>query len=354
MPATNRTRFSSKLNRESQPTRNLSTCEDNRKKASLLSVLRYSITKNTYRMKKLKLQNDSYRLLLSDFEQWLDILGYNEKTVYYTPIFIREFFHWLEEHNIQRLEQITLDTVKAYYKYLGERSNQRKGGGLSKAYLNKHQNALRKFREYLQKQGARTFKVHLRLEKSESAIKDILTQSEVKDLFEVTSYSSKHERTRLRDKAILVVLYSCGLRRTEAISLDVRDILFDAGRVLVRKGKNYKERYVPINKHGIIILEDYVFEARPMYTGSHSTEALFINKYGDRLHGQNLSRRLQHLLTLVDDEILREKHITPHCLRHSIATHLLQQGMKIEDIQQFLGHSSLKSTQIYTHLLELL
>ncbi len=91
-----------------------------------------------------------------------------------------------------------------------------------------------------------------------------------------------------------------------------------------------------------------------MYTGSHGTEALLINKYGNRMHGQGLERRLQHLLTLVDDEILREKHVTPHCLRHSIATHLLQQGMKIEDIQQFLGYSSLKSTQIYTHLLELL
>ncbi|TSE03151.1 tyrosine-type recombinase/integrase [Aquimarina algiphila] len=305
-------------------------------------------------MKKLKLQNDSYKILLSDFKDWLDILGYNERTVYYTPIFIREFFHWLESHDIQRLEQITIDTVKAYYKYLGERSNQRTSGGLSKAYLNKHQNALRKFREYLKKHGARTFKIHLRLEKKESAIKDILTQSEVKQLFEVTSYSSKHERTRLRDKAILVLLYSCGLRRKEAVSLDIGDILFDAGRVFVRQGKNYKERYIPINKHNLRILEDYIYEARPMYNGSHGTEALLINKYGNRLRGNCLAKRLHHLLTLVDDQTLREKHITPHCLRHSIATHLLQQGMRIEDIQQFLGHSSLKSTQIYTHLLELL
>ncbi len=301
-------------------------------------------------MKKLKLQNDSYRTLLSDFEEWLDILGYNQKTVYYTPIFIQEFFHWLESYNIQRLEQITMDTVKAYYKYLGERSNQRTSGALSKAYLNKHQNALRKFREYLQKQGARTFKVHLRLEKRESTIKDILTQSEIKQLFEVTSYSSKHRHTRLRDSAILVILYSCGLRRMEAVSLNVGDILFDVGRVFVRQGKNYKERYVPINKYSLRILEDYIFEARPIYNDTYKEEALLINRYGNRMHGQDLERRLQRLLTLVDDEILREKHITPHCLRHSIATHLLQQGMKIEDIQQFLGHSSLKSTQIYTHL----
>ena len=303
-------------------------------------------------MKKLKLQNDSYRTLLSDFEEWLDILGYNQKTVYYTPIFIREFFHWLEKYDIQRLEYITIDTVKAYYQYLGERSNQRTSGALSKAYLNKHQNALRKFREYLQKHGTRSFKVHLRFEKRDSAIKDILTLAEVKQLFEVTSYSSKNRHTRLRDKAILVILYSCGLRRSEAVSLNVGDILFDAGRVFVQQGKNYKERYVPINKYSLRLLEDYIFEGRPVYNNNQGEEALLVNKYGNRLHGQDLERRLRHLLTLVDDEILREKHITPHCLRHSIATHLLQQGMKIEDIQQFLGHNSLKSTQIYTHIPE--
>ncbi|WP_438423024.1 tyrosine-type recombinase/integrase [Aquimarina macrocephali] len=303
-------------------------------------------------MKKLKLENRSYKRLLEDFEEWLDILGYNEKAVYYTPIFIQEFFYWLEQRDIQRLEQITIDTVKSYYKYLNERSNQRKDGGLSKAYLNKHQNALRKFREYLKKHGGIAFKIHLRLEKGENTIKDVLTLAEIKLLFKATDHSSKYRHIRFRDRAILVALYSCGLRRTEAVSLDIGDILFDVRRVFVRQGKNYKERYVPINTYNLKILEDYIFEARPMYTGNHGTEALFINKYSSRLHGQDLGRRLHHLLTLIDDEILREKHITPHCLRHSIATHLLQEGMKIEDIQQFLGHSSLKATQIYTHLLE--
>lgn len=303
-------------------------------------------------MKKLKLENPSYRELLSNFQDWLDILGYNEQTVYYTPIFIQEFFYWLEQHNIQRLEQITLDTVKSYYNYLNERSNQRKDGGLSNAYLNKHQNALRKFREYLKKHNARTFRIHLRAEKKDNAIRDILTQSEIKQLFEATSVSSKYRYTRLRDKAILVALYSCGLRRNEAVSLNINDILFDSERIYVRQGKNYKERLIPINKHSLRILEDYIYEARPIILGYKATEALLINKYGKRLHGQDLSRRLRHLLSMIDDDTLREKHITPHCLRHSIATHLLQKGMKIEDIQQFLGHSSLKSTQIYTHLLE--
>lgn len=126
-------------------------------------------------MKKLRLQNISYKELLMSFKEWLDILGYNERTVYYMPIFIQEFFHWLECQNITSLEYLTIDIVKSYYTYLQERDNQRQGGGLSKASLNKHQYALRTFRVYLKKHGAKTFKIHLRVEKRDSVIADIVT-----------------------------------------------------------------------------------------------------------------------------------------------------------------------------------
>lgn len=150
---------------------------------------------------------------------------------------------------------------------------------------------------------------------------------------------------------MLVILYSCGLRRNEAVNLEVSDILFDAGRVFVRKGKNYKERYVPINKYSLRILEEYLYESRPAYL-QHTTESLLLSRFGTPLKGGSMAIRLNHLIALTGDELLQQKNITPHSLRHSIATHLLQQGMQIEDIRQFLGHSSLKSTQVYTHLIE--
>jgi integrase/recombinase XerD len=304
-------------------------------------------------MKKLPLKNPSYKALLLSFRAWLDILGYSESTVYYTPIFVREFLYWLENHEINSIEDIRLEHVGDYYSYLNERSHQRKEGALSKGYLNKHQNGLKKFREYLQKHGAKTFKIHLRSEEKDSEKKEILTQGEIRELFEITDHSSMYLRTRLRDKAMLTALYSCGLRRSEAVNLDMGDVLFDRALVFVKKAKNFKQRYVPVNNYNLRVLEDYRYEARPLYPGNH-TEAFFINRYGNRLHGQDMAKRLSHLIGLTGNQQLKQKRITPHCLRHSIATHLLQKEVKLEDIQQFLGHSSLKATQIYTHLLKTL
>lgn len=304
-------------------------------------------------MKKLKLQNHSYKALLENFKEWLDILGYSQSTVYYMPIFVQEFFYWLEQHHVNSIDQISLNHVKDYYKYLNTRSHERKSGGLSNAYLNKHQCGLKKFREYLQKHGAKTFKIHLRLEKKNPAIKDILSQSEIKELFEITNYSSMFLRTRLRDKAMLVALYSCGLRRAEAANLNINDIFFDRELVFIKKAKNFKQRYVPVNSYNLRILEDYLYEARPLYPTTTS-QAFFINRYGRRLAGADMAIRLRHLIKLTDNGELKQKRITPHCLRHSIATHLLQQEVELEDIQQFLGHSSLKATQIYTHLIKTL
>jgi integrase/recombinase XerD len=303
-------------------------------------------------VKKLKLQNQSYKALLQNFKEWLDILGYSQSTVYYLPIFVQEFLYWLEQHQINSIDTISLANVNDYYKYLNERCHQRKSGGLSKAYLNKHQSGLKKFREYLKKHNAKTpFKVHLRWEENDPMKKEVLTQSEIKELFEITNYSSEFLRTRLRDKAMLVALYSCGLRRAEAASLNINDVLFDRELVFIKKAKNFKQRYVPVNNYNLRILEDYRYEARPLYPTT-TNEAFFINRYGNRLAGADMAIRLRHLIKLTDNGELKQKRITPHCLRHSIATHLLQQQVKLEDIQQFLGHSSLKATQIYTHLIK--
>lgn len=300
-------------------------------------------------MKKLKLQSKTYKAILESFGQWLDILGYSKSTVYYLPIFVQEFLYWLECQGHSDIQTISLANLTEYYNYLNGRCHEHKSGGLSKNYLNKHQQALKKFREYLKKHGTKTFKIHLRWEENDPTKKDVLTQSEIKELFEITHYSSQFLRTRLRDKAVLVALYSLGLRRSEASNLDRKDIDFDKALVFIKKAKNFKQRYVPINRYNLRILEDYLYEARPLYPTTKS-DAFFINKYGNRYTGADMAIRLQHLIRLTNNKELQAKRITPHCLRHSIATHLLQGAVKLEDIQQFLGHSSLKSTQIYTHL----
>jgi integrase/recombinase XerD len=304
-------------------------------------------------MKKLKLNNEVFKLFVVNYKEWLDILGYAESTVYALPIHLQEFFYYLEQNHIKNINTITNKTVKEYYNYLKERANERQNGGLSKSYLNKHQQALKKFKEYLQSHNYKHFNIHLKSEKQPTEEKlNILTQSEIKQLFKATEYSHSESRFRLRDKAILTILYSCGLRRTEAVQLNISDVFFDKERIFVRKGKNYKERFVPINRKNAEILEDYIFEGRPEFYKSNLTEALFTSQQGKRLNGMSFANRLKAIVQATNNKNIVEKQITLHILRHSIATHLLQQEVPLESIKTFLGHSSLESTQIYTHLLK--
>ena len=307
-------------------------------------------------MKKLNLNSTNYNALLISFKEWLDILGYAEPTVYNLPNHLREFFYWLEYHGHSDINRITTQDVTNYYKVLKERSNQRIDGALSKSYLNKHQQALKKFREYLVQHNAKTpLRVHLKSESQPTEERiNILSQSEIKELFAACNYSNKRKCIRIRDKALLTIFYSCGLRRNEAVYLDIKDVLFDKERIYVRKGKNYKERFVPINKYNLSILEEYIYDGRPDFNIKDNTEALLLNQQGTRLQGMSFANRLQAIVAATENKIIIEKHITPHTLRHSIATHLLQKEVPLESIKHFLGHSSLESTQIYTHLLKTL
>jgi integrase/recombinase XerD len=304
-------------------------------------------------VKKLKLHNESFKLLVSSYKEWLDILGYAETTVYNLPNHLQEFFYYLEQNSIRNINQITTKIVKEYYQELQQRANERRNGGLSKSYLNKHQQALKKFKEYLQNHNHKGINIHLKSEKQPTEEKlNILTQSEIKELFSATNQSHYSQRMQLRDKAMLVVLYSCGLRRNEAVHLDTSDIYFDNERILVRKGKNYKERFVPINRKNAEILEDYIYEARPRFKDANLSDTLFINQQGTRLRGMTFANRLKVIVASTNNKNIIDKKITLHTLRHSIATHLLQHEVKLESIKTFLGHSSLESTQIYTHLLK--
>ncbi|MBL6447629.1 tyrosine-type recombinase/integrase [Fulvivirga sp. 29W222] len=149
---------------------------------------------------------------------------------------------------------------------------------------------------------------------------------------------------------MLSVYYGCGLRRSEGVALNLSDINLDKNLLHVRKGKNYKERHVPISPASRRHLTQYIYDHRNTLLRYPQTDALFLSKRGTRLQGQSMILRLKALQQQSDSTTLRAKEIGLHTLRHSIATHLLHSGMKLENISLFLGHSSLESTQIYTHL----
>src|SRR6185437_12705760 len=142
---------------------------------------------------------------------------------------------------------------------------------------------------------------------------------------------------------MLVVYYSCGLRRNEGIQLHTEDIDLDRNIVHVKKGKNYKERFVPFGKTSAHYLQTYIYDHRPTLSKDKREGRLFISSGGRPVNGGTLNTRLQRLQQQTEDSGLQQKRIGLHTLRHSIATHLLAAGMSLEKIAQFLGHSNLES-----------
>ena len=308
-------------------------------------------------MKKLKLKNKSYNYIETAFKTWLDTLGYNKTTVYNLPIHIREFLYYLESKNIDNLKDLHPIHIINYYNRLKQRTNnQVKSGSLSNSYLNKHQQAIKLFCNYLRQSGRLTLAYpDLNTEKKEENKIEVLTQKEIKSLFEATELLStqpKYEYLKARDKAIIAILYFCGLRRSEATELNFEDVNLDTNIIHVKEGKGYKERLVPIHKDNIKYLENYMFDSRIQLTKDSQEKAFFISMRKTRMNGQSMLLRLKKMQELTDNLTLRTKNLTLHTLRHSIATHLLQNGMDLEQISKFLGHSSLESTQIYTHLID--
>ena len=313
-------------------------------------------------MKQLQLSNASFRYLEQSFKEWLDIMGYAPTSVYYMPLHARELLHYLEGKGMTNIKELGNKHIQQYYNKLKERSNQRREGGLSNNHLNKHIQALRKLTDYLRQVGRLDIPaLSLHNEAGDPRSIDVLSEEEIQLLYNATYKmparkpsclnDEQIEALQSRDRAMLSIYYGCGLRRNEGVCLNVGDINFDRALVHVRKGKNYKERFVPISKASLKYIQDYVYDHRAALLQGNKSESFFASQRGKRVHGQTLIVRLKYVQHQTDDENLREKEIGLHTLRHSIATHLLHAGMKLEYIARFLGHSSLESTQIYTHLI---
>lgn len=306
-------------------------------------------------MKKLILKNESFQYIEKSFREWLDILGYAESTVYNLPNHIRELFYFLEQNNINHITELDNYIIKEHYQNLKLRSNDRKGGGLSNGSLNKHLQALYKFTDYLRQSGRLVLPtLNIDWETDDTHEIETLTQEEIQLLYKATygyNENNKLEPFNARDRAMLTVFYGCGLRRNEGYHLDLSDIDFDRRILHVRKGKANKERLVPFNKTNSQYLQEYIYDSRPQIVLDKRNNAFFISQKGNRMNAQSMAIRLKLLQQRTDDLQLQEKNVRLHVLRHSIATHLLQNGMPLEKISKFLGHNSLESTQVYTHLI---
>lgn len=176
----------------------------------------------------------------------------------------------------------------------------------------------------------------------EKTLPDFLTLKEVERLF---ASLSEADPFQLRDKTIFELLYSSGLRISEATELKFSDIDFDNSFITV-VGKGDKERIVPINNEAKRIMQKYVKESRELIITGRETDYFFVSKKGSKLNRKSVWRLLKAYVA--NTKI--KKNVTPHVLRHSFATHLVQNGADIRTVQELLGHVDISTTQIYTHM----
>jgi len=171
----------------------------------------------------------------------------------------------------------------------------------------------------------------------------VLSVEQVEKLLQV--FAMGKTALEARNRAILEVAYACGLRESELIDLKLNDLLLeqDVLRVL---GKGNKQRFVPICQTAIGILREYMQSYRPLLVKTNITDFVFVNKFGRRLSRMGLWKIVKKAVT----EAGLRKKVSPHTLRHSFATHLLEAGAGIRAIQMMLGHASINTTQIYTNI----
>jgi len=264
--------------------------------------------------------------LLQGFTEWLIRFNYSKKSVQERTRQLETYLSWEKQNPNKSLE--------AYNKWLHDKP-------LKSKTITGYIGALKLCNQYLENHGRQpimTIKLHIGKDLETS--RTILSKEQINKLYEACN----DDLYGMRDRVIIAVFYGCGLRCREGANLEQRDMDFKSGLLHVRKGKGYKERYVPMSTGVMKELKGWLENGQPFF--SVKTNLVIPSRTGKVIGCHGLTRRVK----MMCEKSKIKKSVSLHGLRHSIATHLLDSGMSIEKIGQFLGHSSLETTQIYTRV----
>ncbi len=278
--------------------------------------------------------------MIEEFENYLSIeRNYSELTIKAYKDDLHHFVAFLEETGDDDIFKVNLTDARIY---LGRLSDEK----YSRTSISRKISSLRAFYHYLLNHAfikENPFS-YLHLKKTGLNLPNFFYNDELKLLFEAASGT---EPLDYRDKALLEILYGTGIRVSECQMLTLQNVDLELGVILVL-GKGNRERYVPFGEYAKIALEEYIENTRePLmkkYQKDH--DYLFISQYGDHITVAGIQYALNQLMK----KTTLTSSIHPHKMRHSFATHLLDNGADMRTVQELLGHKSLSSTQIYTHV----
>lgn len=290
-----------------------------------------------------------YQKLAESFYQYQKRLGYVENSYKARFNYLNEFLQWLEQQGILDITQIQAPEINRYYGYISSRPSKKDGGALSQKTTHSHMRIIRDLFEMLLRNGEIQINPCSTLNFPYPKISEertVLDQDEIKQLYQATETA--------QERAILSLAYGCGLRVGELVKCNVEDIRLREKILIVPQGKGNKRRVVPMSSGVAKDLSNYYYNERDELTKGRdfkpNQNAFMLHSRGGRMQKDTYNKHLKVLIERTGNLELKEKQITVHSLRHSIATHLLEQGIAVEQVRMFLGHSQLETTQIYTHI----
>lgn len=277
---------------------------------------------------------------LDDFIHFLVVeKGLSKNTIVSYKRDLNSYIHYLKNvEQLGDLNGVQRPQIVHFLKFL-------KDSGKSSKTLARHIASIRAFHHFLLREKAVDHDptVHIESPQHERSLPKVLSMEEVETLLESPKLSDPFG---YRDKAMLEMMYATGIRVSELIGLKLSDVHLTMGFVRCM-GKGSKERIIPIGKTASDAIEEYLEKGRPkLASKKHKDDSLFLNHHGKGLSRQGFWKILKRLTA--DAGI--EKELTPHTLRHSFATHLLENGADLRAVQEMLGHADISTTQIYTHV----
>ena len=287
----------------------------------------------------------SMRAKLADYLEWMEVRNYSDQTVKNRFHYVGIFLDWCDERSLARSNDITKPILERFQRHL---YFYRKKDGKPLSFRSQHSHliSIREFFKWLTRNNFILYNPASELELprlGQRLPKYVLSVSETE---QVLSKADIDNPLGLRDRAILEVLYSTGMRRKELINLAIYDLDFDRGTVFIREGKGKKDRTIPIGERALAWCEKYLNEVRPELVFEPDDRIIFLTQAGERFSGNHLSELVRDYIRSADIG----KTGSCHLFRHTMATLLLENGADIRHIQAMLGHSSVTSTQIYTQV----
>lgn len=294
--------------------------------------------------------------LLFAFKEHLKVKNYSPATIRTYSDYLQRFFSFLREKEIADIRQVSRQLLKDYQLKLtehGSRSSPSRGKSRDRdpkpytsATIAINIRAIKRFFEYLEKTNQILINPaeHIKEPKKETRLpRVVLSNDEAMKILEQPNLSTLRG---IRDRTVLEVFYSTGIRLEEMANLTIYDCDLQGGFLRVNKGKFAKDRVIPLGKHAVRFLKEYITHVRPHYTKNKPVRTLFVNREGLPLS----KTMIQILVKSYAREAGIKKKVTPHVFRHSFATSLVKNGADITAVQKMLGHSDLRVTQLYTRV----